>query len=567
MERQNAWMETALHALLARAAGLWTRHACGVTRAQTAIPALLHQDAYAPTTARWRVLLLAGLSGRPEDVQLGLQALEAYLDAGTRLTRSLALSGIPCGNPDGLRLGVEPDNGVGGRPAEGYPPVDHFFDDARNPEQRYLWRWVGLQAPDLLLEVRVGPTVAWEASAAAMSWAPALAARPFVSAETLLAALGTGTPNGLAPIPGLRVTAPATDLAAQLERLWALLGSAGEPQTSPARRVLAARQARRPLQIARLLASVYGHTLAPVVYTQGMAISGRLMLAQLDPTFSDPTPDIGRVVEPYVSGATAMFSEPASTAALAGLTWAFELATATSDRRYADLIVAVAERYREAEHGGAPPPCDPDFRTEDMCMNALMLGRAFQLTGAGRYLDMQTRFLLAAQIQQENGLFWHCRSGPYYWGRGNGFAALGHCETLSVLPAMHPDRAALLRAHGRHLDALLARQLPSGMLPQVLDVPGSYEEFTVTCMVGYVVARGIRRGWLAPSYRRAVDLAWQGVCERIDEAGGLIDCCTNTGVQQSLQAYIDRPAVFGRDDRGGSMALWFAMEMERLRRA
>ena len=104
------------------------------------------------------------------------------------------------------------------------------------------------------------------------------------------------------------------------------------------------------------------------------------------------------------------------------------------------------------------------------------------------------------------------------------------------------------------------------MFPQVLNVPGSYQECTVTCMIGYAMARALRRGWLDASYRRTVELAWQGVAERIDEADGLVDCCTNTGVQESLQAYIDRPAIFGHDDRGGAMALWFALEMEQLAR-
>jgi rhamnogalacturonyl hydrolase YesR len=104
------------------------------------------------------------------------------------------------------------------------------------------------------------------------------------------------------------------------------------------------------------------------------------------------------------------------------------------------------------------------------------------------------------------------------------------------------------------------------MFGQVLNVPGSYQEFTVTCVLGYAMARAVRRGWLDASYRPTIDLAWQGVAERIDDAGGLVDCCTNTGVQENLQAYLDRPAIFGRDDRGGAMALWFAMEMEQLTR-
>ena len=34
-----------------------------------------------------------------------------------------------------------------------------------------------------------------------------------------------------------------------------------------------------------------------------------------------------------------------------------------------------------------------------------------------------------------------------------------------------------------------------------------------------------------------------------------------------MRAYLDRAALSGHDDRTGSMALWFACEMERLRRA
>ena len=33
-----------------------------------------------------------------------------------------------------------------------------------------------------------------------------------------------------------------------------------------------------------------------------------------------------------------------------------------------------------------------------------------------------------------------------------------------------------------------------------------------------------------------------------------------------VREYLDRPAIFGFDDRSGGMALWFAVEMERLDR-
>jgi galactokinase len=45
----------------------------------------------------------------------------------------------------------------------------------------------------------------------------------------------------------------------------------------------------------------------------------------------------------------------------------------------------------------------------------------------------------------------------------------------------------------------------------------------------------------------------------------LIDVCESTGKQKQLQDYLDRAALFGRDPRGGAMALLLAVEMAGLR--
>jgi hypothetical protein len=568
MESKSLPIANDLQQLIAASHGLWSLDAAGLTRSQTAIPALLHHEAYATEPPRTRVLLLSGLAGEKADTALALDALKLYLDGGEALTGTVALSAVPCANPDGMTLGVAPENGAGGRPAENYPPIVGFFNDRRNPEQRYLWRWVGLQAPDLILEVQAGEAISWVSSASATLLSPTIeASRMEETAGSFLAALGSHMANGLGAVPGLRLTTPAAALPEQLSRLWSVLQQTPGLRTSPARRELYVRSTRPPLGIARLMATIYGHHLDPVVYTQGMSLSARLRLARLDPTYPDPAASIADIVAPYVDGDRPWFDGEPGTPALAGLIWAMQLAESTRERRYADLLVQMADRYQPGADGGAPPPSDADFRTEDMFMNGAMLGRAFRLTGETRYLDLLTRFLLAARTQQDDGLFWHARSTPWFWGRGNGFAALGYAETLTYLPGDHPERGALMEQHVRHLEALRSRQHPSGMYPQVLDTPGSYHEFTATCMAGYAMARALRRGWLDESYRESVDRAWRGVTERIDDAGGLVDCCTDTGAQDGLQAYLDRPAVFGRDNRGGSMAMWFALEMEQLRRA
>ena len=194
------------------------------------------------------------------------------------------------------------------------------------------------------------------------------------------------------------------------------------------------------------------------------------------------------------------------------------------------------------------------------------MGLAYRLTGHSRHLDLLAPFLLDGGIQQESGLFWHCRSAPFYWGRGNGFAALGLTETLTYMPENHPARPAIMDLYRGLMESLSRLQHLSGMLPQVLDFPGSYDEFTATCMLGYALARGLRRGWLPLEYRDKAELAWYAVSERIDDVGNVTDACASTGVQLTGRRYLDRPAIFGFDDRSGGLALWFAVEMERLAR-
>ncbi|MDP6548830.1 MAG: glycoside hydrolase family 88 protein [Dehalococcoidia bacterium] len=555
-----------LDSLVRRGRGRWTRSACGVTRSEREIPALLDHDAYLPATSRARVLLVSGLSGRPDDVAQAVRALGFFTAGGPQLAGQIALSAVPCGNPDGLAAAAGPGNGAGGDPSNGYPPEGDFFHDQQNPETRYLWRWIGFQAPDLVLEIRSGSHTRWEANQAAGPMAPAVGAVPLRDVGSLLAALGIGNPNGLGGIPSLRLTAPAQHLAGELGRLWSLVTQFPDWGPSPARRALDSRRSRSKLRVASILDMAYGRHLDPVVYTQGVPISGRLRLAQLGPTSPSVAQEIASMLGESRLGAAYPFDDQPRPSNLAGVLWGAELTEATGDRRWSQLIVDVADRYRAGDLGAAPSPSDPDFRTEDMFMNGAILGRAFDITGDGRYLELLTRFLGNGGIQQENGLFWHCRPVPYFWGRGNGFAAMGLSETLTHLPEEHPGRTAILSMYLKQMDAVRRYQQPSGMFPQVLDRPGSYQEFTSTCMFGYAMTRGLRRGWLDESFLGSVQQGWQGVTERIDDDGNVVDACTNTGVQANLREYLDRPAVSGIDDRSGGMALWFAVELERLAR-
>ncbi len=323
-----------------------------------------------------------------------------------------------------------------------------------------------------------------------------------------------------------------------------------------------------PLDMAKRLAAIYGYKLdGPVVYTQGVALSGRLRLHELAGG-DDPASDIERIVAPRLAEGRAMFGTApgtGGTANFAGVCWADELYESTGDTRYLDLLVQTADRYEQPSDGKPiAPPLDPDIRTEDFFFASTILGRAFKQTGNERYLDVLVTFLIAADTLQADGLWWHCKASPFYWGRGNAFAAMGFGETLTYLPDNHTQRDRLLELHLRHLQGLRDHQDESGMWRQVVDRPDSYLEHSATSMIGYTLARGLRLGWLGADWKPMVDAAWNGIAARIGDNCELEQVCVGTGPQPDLDAYLERPFSDGQDDRGGSMALWFAVERARL---
>ena len=551
----------------------WQTAAVGLTPGLRPILAL--QDTRVLPAAgsgrRPSILLVGGLRGDPADGPRLLTALDGFGQSAAG-ARGVALSAIVAANPDALAGGDwEP---AAAQPVDltgGYPPQDGFYFDDTAPERRYLWRWICYSAPDILVEVALSDTAGdaarWEANDAAAGGAVAagVGAVAIVNDDSLAAALGRFAGDAPGVIPALRLTVHWSGLTEALATLWKRVGDEDDVPPSPCRLALEARRGRSPIAIARILADRYGHGLDPVNYTQGVGISGRLRLAAADRDYPDPTAGAAALLGPIARDPAAHLAE-AGGAALAGVVGAARLADMTGDAQYRRLFLYAADRFKARGPGQAPAPCDPDFRVEDMFMCGAMLGRAYRMTGDAGYAELLAGFLRdGGDVQEDNGLFRHARSVPYYWSRGNGFAALGYAEALTYLPPEHPARGELVQRHRRHLEALLRWQHSSGAFGELVDMPGAWGELTATSMVGYALARGLRNGWLpdgeqAP-YRRGLSACWRAVSERIDDVGGVVDGCVSTGVMPDARAYLHRRAVSGYDDRSGSLALWFACEM------
>ncbi|MCH8222877.1 MAG: glycoside hydrolase family 88 protein [Chloroflexi bacterium] len=327
------------------------------------------------------------------------------------------------------------------------------------------------------------------------------------------------------------------------------------------------RRERPVLDVARALAGEYGAVLEPINYVRGVAMSGRLRLAGIDPEYRSPAADLRAAVDGLITDETFALMEQSDGSVHAGLVWCAELSDAPGGERYGEFLVRVADLYLASRDDGFPVPVDPDYRVEDVFFVGAVLGRAFALTGDERYADVMASVLGRVNAQADTGLWWHCGASPFYWGRGNAFVALGFAEALSYLSSDHQARTALEEKHRAHLRALLGYQDESGAWRQVIDRPDAYLELTATAMIGYSLARGIGRGWLDGEFRGAADRAWGAVSERVDDGGMVFDSCTGTGPLPSLEDYLTRATENGHDDRGGSMALWFATEYAALEQA
>jgi unsaturated rhamnogalacturonyl hydrolase len=445
------------------------------------------------------VLLIGGLNGNGPATRLVTEEARAF-DARSQANRPFRLVAIALANPEASRLV--------------FPPAGTAYRE--NTESHVLWRWIAMQAPDLVL---VAGTEDYGLSEA----------------------LSGNVVAGVGRIPTERVPLES----GMLQRALRLK----EIPRSEARREIERRRSRSPRQLAEELARHYGHEFDQLTYIPGMSLIGRLRLGHV--------PDVQKIVAKWVDG-------PRS-GNLAGYLVFAELAARTSEPRYREMVLAAASvGFTEAGEMKESMPANSEM-SDSVFMSIPILGKASKLTGDRKYCDMASRHLTFMQKLdlRPDGLYRHSpTSSNVAWGRGNAFPALGIALTLSDCPTDHPAFNPMLRAFQQHIATLAPFQDPHGLWHQVIDEPGSYAEFTATAMIGISMLRGVRNGWLdAATYQPRIDKAWQAILARVGNEGQLVDVCESTNKQATLKDYLHREAILGRDIRGGGMALIFATEM------
>lgn len=325
----------------------------------------------------------------------------------------------------------------------------------------------------------------------------------------------------------------------------------------------AKRLKRSPTEVANQLSRRYGRSLKQVQYIPAVAVIGRLRLGELTGDSSHRA-DIDKLIAPFREGLQSTIGDQPSGGDLAGHLVFGELALRTNDEKLIALTKAAADFA--FDKNGQPREAAPfhNEMSDAVFMSCPLLTQVGRLTNEVKYHDMALKHLVFMQklCLRKDGIYRHSPLDEAAWGRGNGFPALGLAWSLGDLPKEHPGRAKMLASFQKHMAALKPHQDSTGMWHQVIDHAESYPELTATCMITFSMSRGVREGWLdRDTFEPVIRQAWPAISARIGEDGSLIGVCEGTGKQPNLQAYFDRRAINGFDDRGGAMALLVATEM------
>jgi len=457
-----------------------------------------------PSASAPTVLLIGGLQGSDASA-IAVNQETAAFEALPQSRRAFRLIAVPLANPDA-------------RPLQ-FPPAGTAYKE--NAESHVLWRWIAVQAPDLVLVVGE-------------------------SGNGLANALSQSSAGFVGSIPS-RVVEPKSGI---LQSLTLPI------PPSEAHREIDRRRSRTPREVAEELGKVYGHEFDQPTYILAMALIAQLRLGN--------TAEVLRLAAPFLDGTTDSFARPSQSSLAAHMLF-YEIAKRTGDERAEKLVIRAANSgFMEDGSLREFMPLNGGW-SDSVFMDIPILAKAGALSGNRKYFDMAARhfFYMQKIVGRPDGLYRHQASTDAAWGRGNGFPALGLALTLTNFPKDHQDYPALLAAFQKHMKALSQFQDENGMFREVIDYPGAYPEYSGTSMIATAMMRGIRRGWLDASvYQPIVDRAWQAISIRTASDGRLFDVAESTGTRgMNFKDYIQRAAILDRDPRGGAFAMILATEI------
>jgi len=245
--------------------------------------------------------------------------------------------------------------------------------------------------------------------------------------------------------------------------------------------------------------------------------------------------------------------------------WPFEIYRQTRDEHYLKKPIFLADHeFEELQEDGLSSLTR--FWVDDMYMVGSLQVQAFKATGDTVYLNRAARTIkvYCDKLQKPNGLFHHRADAPFYWGRGNGWAAAAFAELIQVLPEDHPYNEDIRSSFQKMMSTLITFQGDDGMWHQLLDDQESYPETSCTGMFIYALATAVDHGWLEfDEYASPIAKGWDALAGYVNDKGETENVCIGTNAKDSKKHYLTRPTKTG-NFHGQAAVLWSATALLRL---
>jgi unsaturated rhamnogalacturonyl hydrolase len=253
-----------------------------------------------------------------------------------------------------------------------------------------------------------------------------------------------------------------------------------------------------------------------------------------------------------------------------------ELYMQTKDQKYLTLGKMIADKQWGPPEGPRVKPESWDFYNkgltwqtrmwiDDMFMITAVQAQAYRATGDTVYINRAAREMVVYldSLQKPNGLFYHAPDVPFFWGRGDGWMAVGMSELLRSLPKNNPNYERIMKGYKNMMSSLLKYQGANGMWHQLIDDPASWAETSSTGMFTFAFITGVKNGWLDKTlYAPAARKAWLTLITYLDANADISEVCEGTNKKNDRQYYLDRKRNIG-DLHGQAPILWCATALLR----
>ena len=182
----------------------FTSYPFGLTSKEETLNGIVCGD-FQTTDSIYRIALISGLSRKINSREAHKEALNVFLKAPEEISFIAA-------DLSGTNVSLSESS---------YPVNDGYFFDKTCPESRYLWRWITMEAPDIVLELNPGSSRSVECYTGGSN------------DGSLLSALASGEGQTPGSIPGIRITCPAETVGKEVEAVIDKIRS-GSPTLSGA---------------------------------------------------------------------------------------------------------------------------------------------------------------------------------------------------------------------------------------------------------------------------------------------------------------------------------------------